>query len=144
MRDQPQPAQLDIPRVSKGFDDVGFVDGKQMREFEIRDIACRDMQQPSGAPVEEMRIDEIAVLADQDAFIAAAQIAQAVVWRAVSLGKVERLHRVVPALMQHSNKPARQLGIDEESHDTWASILLTRLNFAAKAKAARISSRSRS
>ena len=144
MHDQPQSAELDLPRVSKGCDDVTVVHGKQMLEFEVRDVACRDVQEPSGTPLQEMRIDEIPVLTDQDAFVAAAEIAQAVVWRAVSLGKIERVDRVMPALMQHSNEPARQLGIDEESHDPWASILLTRLNFAANASVARISSRSRS
>ena len=118
MHDQSKPAQFDMLRVAKGFDDIGFVYGKQMLEFEIRDIACRDMQEPSGTPVDEVRIDEVAVLTDQHAFIAAAQMAQAVSWRPVSLGKVERVDRVVPALMQHRNEPARQLGIDEESHDT--------------------------
>lgn len=144
VHDQPQPAQLDILRVSKGFDDVGFVYGNQMLEFEVRDIACRDVYKPTGTPFEEVRIDEIAVLADQDTLVAAAQIAQAVVWCAVSLGKVECVDRVMTALTQHGNEPARQLGIDEESHDAWASMLLTRLNFAANANVARISSRSRS
>jgi hypothetical protein len=68
--------------------------------------------------VEPLRVAVVARPCDQHAFIAAAQIAQAVIWRTVSLGKVERVDRVVPALMQHRNEPARQLGIDEESHDT--------------------------
>lgn len=144
MNDEPQPAQLDISRLPKGLDEVGFVQSKQMLECGVRNISCRDVQELSGSPLEEVRGYKIAVLANQDAIVAVAKIAQAVIWRAVSLGKIEGVNRVMPALMQRSNEPARQLGVNEHSHGACASMLLTRLIFAANANTARMSSRSRS
>lgn len=144
VNDQPTSAKFDVSRVPKGLHDAGLVQRQQPFQFEVRDIACRDVQEPRRASQHQMGIDEVAVLADQHAVVAGAQIAQVIVRRAVAGGEIECVKSVMPTLLKQVHEPARELSVDQKSHETPASMLLTRLNRAAYAKAARISSRSRS
>ena len=144
MYDKSLPAQFDVSCPLKGIHDARLMQGEQAFQFEVRDVASRNMQEAGGTPQHQIRIDEIPVLADQHAFVAVADVAQAIVQRAVASGKIERVDRVVSALPQQIDEPARKLGVDEKSHETPTSMLLTRLNRAANANTASMSSRSRS
>ncbi len=63
---------------------------------------------------------------------------------AILLGEIQRVNRVLPALLKPEREPARQLGIHQELHAARGRMRWTLASRAAKARQALISSRSRS
>ena len=90
------------------------------------------------------RCDEVIVLGDDDAAISIGKLDDLTVGGAIAGGEIERVHSVMTGRGKPPGEPAWQLRVDQKGHAAGGWIRLTWASRAAKASAARMSSRSRS
>lgn len=117
---------------------------QQTLQVEVAQVPCRDQQQPWWAPQEQMRIDEIGILSQHYPIFPTGQLNDREVWGPVSPSEVQRVQRVMAARRQPARQASGQLRIDDESHAASRISCLVWAIRAAKARAARMSSRVKS
>ena len=141
---QRRPVKLHEVVDLKRRHDARQVVPKHLFQFPVADVAGRYQEQLVRASMQKERIDEVFVLGDQHAPFANGQIVYRHVRDAVALGQVPCVQGLVSLCDQPAGHAARKLRVDQELHETTARTCLTRLRRAANAKAARMSSGSRS
>src|SRR5215208_5261095 len=117
---------------------------KKLFQFQIGNVASRNQESFVRLTPHHERIHKIGVFGDHRSLFACGNLDDLLISCAVTVGKIQRMNGIVPRLAQEENQAARKLGIDEEIHASIRSRRLTWLNRVAKARAARMSSRSRS
>ena len=144
MANQRRPVKLHEVVSLERRDYAGQVVPKHLFQFPVANVAGRYQQQLVGTPMQKKRIYEVFVLGDQHAPITNRQIGYRHVRSPIAPGKISGMQGLVPLRDQPHGQPARKLRVDQELHETTARTCLIRLRRAAKAKAARMSSRSKS
>ena len=143
MEDNVRTIDLDIVVVRETIHNCRNVRSKELFKFPIADVTGRyehSFQDPFRGRKLSTKSESFVITthcsAMEMAFISASEVRL--------LCKVKRVDGVIPCYPESRNQPSRKLRVDEKLHATAGSIRLIRVTRAAYAKAARMSSRSRS
>lgn len=116
----------------------------QPLRIQWRSLGAGSVRSITAATPARVSNHEVSVFADDDTILAARQRGDVGIPRPILLGQVERMQNIVPACVQPARQSSRQLRIDDEPHAANGSMRLVCVTRAAKARAARMSSRVRS
>lgn len=146
--------RLDGPKLllAQSEDAVGLklelqvAEGRACQPLRIqqRSLGAGSLRSITAATPARVSNHEVSVFADDDTILAARQRGDVGIPRPILLGQVERMQNIVPACVQPARQSSRQLRIDDEPHAANGSMRLVCVTRAAKARAARMSSRVRS
>ena len=128
----------------KGRDDTPQVPPKQAFQLSISDIAGSDQAKLVRLVPQQKRIDEVFILGDDSSSFANGNSVEFGIPGTVPVRKIEGMNGIVSFAPKPIRQSSGKLCVDQEPHPVTAWNLFTWLRRAAKAKAARISFRSRS
>lgn len=144
-RDQGIAGEFDEVRSFKFPNDGVKVLRKQSNQLPVADVADGDEKQSRRDALQQERVDEIDILCNNNASLSESNGVEVRIFGSISSRQIQRMHRIVTIGCQSVRQPSRQLRVDQQLHrHAVACRRFTRLRRAAKASAARMSSRSRS
>ena len=123
--------------------DCRHISVKQVFEFNVADVPGRNKQQ-RWLTGEQKRPNEITILGHHDSVVAQRTRDNIRIWCSIPKRQVQGVQGVVPMLPQPPDESPGQLRIDQKFHAVRGSARFTWARRAAYARAARMSSRSRS
>lgn len=116
MKAKCRAVNLDEIVIGKTINDRLHVLEQQRLQRAVADVPRRDQKQLVRHAMNDQRIDEVAVLRDNDPFLAHRELGDGSVWGAVTLRKIQCVHGVVAAIPERINQSSWQLRVDEKLH----------------------------
>lgn len=100
----------------KRVDDQWFDRTDEGNEVVVSNVPGRDEEEPSGGAVQQMCVEEVAILRDHNTLIAVRGAADLGISGAVTVRKFARVDDIVTERRKRFRKSDRKLSVDEQLH----------------------------